>query len=355
MQNDTNPILNTEENNTEEVNHSDYEFLNGKNSTQSGSEAVTDKFDMAFSKSSKAIQDYILSEKFEENIRLICKIEKLDEDKSNIIIENIAVAILVGLLPITEAKTTLIESFKTSGILIEDFTAGMVLKNIDAYILSDIRKQIIQSKTESNKEIRHLTLRESTEETEKEELRKILLEKTGNITGKGEVFVQYKDRDNNIKKEPEINNNQKINRDSLLETMNLKNISNTDKIKERMAQIKKEEEERIGKLNEEQKEKRDIYEERERNTNNGIKEEINTENTEENNEDNSKEISKIFAKTLEEKISEEENKKDSDILKQERERQNSLVKSQNPNYYAKEIENNSSDTPVAFDPYRESI
>ena len=98
------------------------------NTNQNNDNDSTNKFDEAFNKSSKITQDYILSEKFEENIKLICKIEKLDDEKSNIIIENLAVSILIGILPIGEAKTMLTDSFKSSGILIEDFTASSIIK-----------------------------------------------------------------------------------------------------------------------------------------------------------------------------------------------------------------------------------
>ena len=59
------------------------------------------------------IQEYILGDKLEENVKLICKIEKLDEEKARVIIENITISILVGLLPISIAKETLIESFRS--------------------------------------------------------------------------------------------------------------------------------------------------------------------------------------------------------------------------------------------------
>lgn len=237
----------TPENTQSEVNTQtepvEYDFLNNKPSPNSD-DIITSQFDIAFKKSSPLIQNYILSDKLEENIKLICKIEKLDEDKAKIVIENITVSILVGLLPISEAKDTMIESFRSSGIILESFSASMIMKSIDTYILSDIRKQILESKLDEKREIRHLTLKEKKEESAKEELRKILLEKTGNLDGRGQPLIQYKPRD--IPKPEKVNlensENQKpkpeLNRETLLQKLNLENITDTQKALDRMREIK---------------------------------------------------------------------------------------------------------------------
>lgn len=365
MPNDSQQNIEVQED-KEENKTSDYNFLHEDQHV--GQENFSDKFDVAFNQSSPAIQNYILSEKFEENIKLICKIEKLDDEKANIIIENITVSVLVGILPINEAKNTMIESFKASGILLEDFSAGLILKNIDAYILSDIRKQILQSKSDTSKEIRHLTLKQSTEEKEKEELRKILLERTGNLNGKGEILVGYKEREknNNPKKETE---NKETNRDSLLAKLNLKNVSDTDKIKERMAQIKKEEEERLAETELKKKEQEDLREKREKE--NKIPEAAtpetgdDTKKEEEANKEN-EEISKLFAETLKEKLDDTNHDagKDLEVLRKERGEQDLKNQSKNPTYYAREMQSLNKDSissdpnivsDETFDPYRETF
>ena len=352
----------------ENSNHIDYNFLHEdqKNKTE---ETFSDKFDLAFNQSSPAIQNYILSDKFEENIKLICKIEKLDDEKANVIVENVAVSVLVGILPINEAKNTLIESFKASGILLEDFTAGLILKNIDAYILSDVRKQILQGKTENSKEIRHLTLKQSTEEKEKEELRKILLERTGNLTGKGEILVGYKERDVNINANQKTENqNKETNRESLLAKLNLKNVSDTDKIKERMIQIKKEEEERLAEKELKKKEEESLREQRDKE--NKAKQETfqvseeNKENEDETIKEN-QDISKIFAETIEEKMASPDNKEeDLDALRKERGERESNNQAKNPTYYTREMQSQNKDQAsdntnnkleTSFDPYRETL
>ena len=165
------------------------------------SSTETDKFDEAFTNSSPVIQDYILSNKFEENIKLISQIVKMDNEKTNTIIENVAVSILVNLLPLERADIVLSESFKMADIAVEKESIENILKNINTYILSNIQKKISQERIENHKsEIKHLTLKEKNFEKEKEELRKILLERTGVLTGTGETLIQYKNRDEIIVK-----------------------------------------------------------------------------------------------------------------------------------------------------------
>lgn len=340
-------------------NNFDYDFLKENQKEIPSDDLVSSQFDRAFNQSSPVIQNYLLSDKLQENIKLICKIEKLDDEKSQIIVENVAVSILVGLLPINEAKETLIESFKSSGIIIESFTAGMLLKNIDAYILSDIRKQILESKIEKKTEIRHLTLKEQREESEKEELRKILLERTGIASGKGDVLIQYKEREKPIKtviekegEEEEKKEEIKINRESLLAKINLHNVSDSEKIRERMLQIKKEEEERIKKL----EFKKD--EEAERIAK--IKEK--EEEIKRKKELEEKEISLAVVEDLKEKLSAHEDEMvDLNELRKQREKEEiELQKSKKPNYYEEALrdENEETDEYIEnqnFDPYRESF
>lgn len=344
--------IQTEENQNPVI---DYDFLH--EDIDKNKEVVTSQFDRAFNEANPVIKDYILSEDFEKNIKTICKIEKLEEEKAVVIVENIAVSILVGLIPIEEAKNTLIESFKNSNIDIEPFAAGLILKNIDAYILSDVRKKILQSES-NNKErlhVRHLTLKESEEEKEKDELRKILLERTGNLNGKGEVLIKYKERNINLESKKEEEKEAKtINRDTLLEKINVSNISDTEKIKERMMQIKAEEEERIKKLEALEKEKEimrlkreQLQKEREK-----LMEEYDKENQEVKEEERikdeeNKNISKMIAQSLSKDINTEENIEE---VKEDLEEEDVEIPIKTKTEYSKKIE-----TEESFDPYRESL
>lgn len=342
---------------------------------KSSDDVVTDKFDRAFSEASPTIQDYILSNKFEDNIKLICKIAHLEGEKENVIIENISVSILVGLLPLEEAKNTLVESFKSSGVTIDKDSAEEILKNIDTYILSGIRKQVLQE-SGSRREIKHLTLKESNLEKEKAELRKILLERTGILTGKGATLIQYKDRAiESLQKEEEAENNNTpvkslkdsiINRDSLLAKINIKDVSDSDKIKERMMQIKAEEDARLAKLQEEEKAKEDLRKKREEleEKRKAEIENFNKENEEVLVEEKVKEevsqnISKLLAKELSEKL---ENKADEevdlDVLREKRAKEEEIRQKNNVSAYSKALSNSSVDTSGPekdFDPYREGM
>lgn len=346
--------------NHEQEETTSYDFLDPKKQSINNADIITTQFDTAFKNSSPLIQEYILGDKLEENVKLICKIEKLDEEKARVIIENITISILVGLLPISIAKETLIESFRSSGILLEPFSAGMIMRNIDAYILSDIRKQILENKIEENKEIRHLTLKEKKEEAEKEELRKILLERTGNLTGKGAPVIQYKEREIPQKKEdaPHINKEEKkiVNRESLLEKINLKNISNVDKIKERMKQIKDEEIERLQRV--ENKKEAEIK--RVENIKKEKEDEEENKNIESDVNEESLDLSKEFANSLKEKIlGEEEQNIDLDTLREERAEEEKKLQKEKNTAYSREISKEYDKEGIlpeeAFDPYRETI
>ncbi len=342
---------------------------------KSNSDVVTDKFDKAFAEASPVIQDYILSSKFEEHIKLICKIAKLEGEKENVIIENVSVSILVGLLPLEEAKKTLVESFKSSEVSIDKDSAENILKNIDTYILSDIRKQVLESKNGSRREIKHLTLKESNYEKEKEELRKILLERTGALTGKGATLIQYKDRAiESLQKEAEANGtglpvkslkDSVVNRDSLLSKMNIKDLADTEKIKERMMQIKAEEDLRIAKLQEEEKAKEELRLKREelQKKRKEEVEEFNKENEtvlveEKVKEEESVNISKLLAKQLSEKLENNADEEvDLDVLREKRAREEADIQKNNVSSYAKEMSSAMSGSVIerGFDAYRESF
>lgn len=354
----------------------DYDFLKPEKEADTPKETneniVVTQFDTAFTNSSKAIQDYILGEKLEESVRLICKIERLEEEKAQVIIENIAVSILVGLLPINEAKETLIESFRSSGIVLESFTASSILKSIDSYILTDIRKKILESKLENKREIRHLTLKEKREEFEKEELRKILLERTGTISGKGKILIQYKERENTSgqtvkeidQKNIEDSKKQEMNRESLLAKINMQNISDTDKIRERMAQIKKEEDGRIQRVlvkekNEEERVSEIKNKESEQDRETASPKIENREvSKEENSSFKDEEMRQVLIENLKEKLlSNEDEKVDLNILRQDREKEEvQIQKAKNNDFYKNSMAQDFEEPDSSnFDPYREGF
>lgn len=342
---------------------------------KSSGDIVTDKFDKAFAEASPVIQDYILSNKFEDNIKLICKVANLEGEKENVIIENISVSILVGLLPLEEAKNTLVESFKSSGISINKESSEEILKNIETYILSEIRKQVLKE-SGSRREIKHLTLKESNLEKEKAELRKILLERTGALTGKGATLIQYKDRAiESLQKEAEAANNNApvkslkdsiVNRDSLLAKINIKDLSDTDKVKERMMQIKAEEDARLAKLEAEEKAKEDLREKR-RELEEKRKAEVenfNKENEavlveEKAEEEVSQNLSKLLAKQLSEKLEKNDDEGvDLNMLREKRAKEEAEKKKNDANSYSKAMSNSFSDKngqEKDFDPYREGV
>lgn len=347
--NQENTDLDSDESSTDQDDKSeDYDFLDENKKSVNDADIVSTQFDTAFKKSSSVIQNYILSDKFENNIKLICKIEKLDEDKAKIIIENITVSILVGLLPLSVAKDTMIESFRSSGILLESFTAGMIMKSIDTYILSDIRKQILESKVTSNREIRHLTLKEKKDEEAKEDLRRILLQRTGNISGVGQPLIQYQHRD--LKEEKAKQEKLKqgetdkpvLNRETLLKKLGLADIDNTQKALDRMREIKNTETDRLK-------------DEVSNNTTPG------SENTEEvdtnlNLNNLHSEVSDNLANILQNKLNRKEDQDvNLDNLREKRgmeEAQNEEIKKVNSNFNLNPtIENYSKDN----DPYRETI
>jgi len=328
---------------------------NQNNNTQASNDLTMSKFDEAFNQASVEVQNYILSEEFPKNIALICKLQKLEGEKENVIIENVAISILVGLLSTKDAKNTLMESFKISGILIEELNIQMILKDIDAYVLAPARKQILESKV-TNKNIRHLTLREEREETEREELRKILLENTGNLKGKINTF-EYKKIDpgqtgeniNNL--ENAKNHSSNHNRESLLSRINIQpgEIIDTAKVKERMRQIRTEEAERLKRL--EKSEESEIQTRLARSELEKKKQlELDQQRRDEILEANetSNQVKELVEKNL------EENKKNNfDIQKliQKREKEEEIKEMKN----VKKIADQEDQKQTALDPYRESV
>ncbi len=360
----------------EEINNSIPKESSSTTTTIEKPDEEVDKFDKAFSESSPVIQDYILSNKFEDNIKLICQIDKLNEEKANVIIENVAVSILVGLLPLEEAKNTLLESFKISGVAIENSAAESILKNIDTYILSGIRKQVLQEANGSRKEIKHLTLKEQNLEKEKAELRKILLERTGVLTGKGATLIQYKDRAiESLKKEAEQEKknleirslkDSVMNRDSLLAKINIKDFSDEEKIKERMMQIKAEEDARLAKLQAEEKAKEELRQKRKEleEKRKAEIEKFDKENEivfmeEKIKEEENINLSKLLAKDLSEKLENNADEKvDLNLLREKRAKEEVDRQKNTVSHYSKALSNSStnmSGQEKDFDPYREDF
>jgi hypothetical protein len=250
------------------------------------------------------------------------------------------------------------ESFKASGILIEELNAGMILKDIDAYILSHVRKQILKSKI-ADKEIRHLTLKEERVEKEKEELRKILLANTGNVNERGNVF-EYKKREiqntghgqsassGNGETKEKVSGHD---RESLLAKINInpEDLSGKEKLKEKMKQIREEELKRLVAL-ENEKEK-ELVDKINRENLQKEKDEMRLKEKENLNlEEN--EISEIMKKRLEEKIeSGEKENFNLDKLIKEREDEE-LLKERNEK---KRLAVEEDAEAASADPYRESM
>ncbi len=340
-------------------------FLGNDENERKNDDETIDQFDKAFKQTPQIIQDYILGEKLEKDIRMICEIEKIDSDKAKIIIENLIVSILVGLLPISEAKHTLLESLKTSNIKIEDNITEMILKDIDSYILSEIRKQLLSNKEKNNIEIRHITLKNKNDEKEKEELRKILLERTGTLSGKGSVLIQYKERENPVNnmsdKKTEIETEEKpkqeMNRATLLEKMNIKNISDSNMIKDRFVQIQKEEKLRLAREEAKRKEEEERLQ-RIRQIKNE-KEKIIIEDSkikkEEEIAEEELDLSKTFADTLKQKLSIHEDKRiDLNALREERGKKEIPTQQNNSDLYKYSMQTEEENNEI-LDPYREDI
>lgn len=335
----------------------------------------SDGFDEAFNKASQVVKDYIMNDKFEENIKIICKINKFEGEKENIAIENTAISILIGIYNFEQAKNSLIQSFKDANIAVDNETISNIIKNIDTYILSGIRKEVSKEKNNSTREIKHMTLKEANYEKEKEELRKILLERTGTLTGKGEALIQYKNRDSikeeegikeeESKKEKEIKSIKSsiVNRDSLLAKANIKDLDDVGKIKERMMQIKAEEDARLLKLQAEEKAKEDLRQKR-KELEEKRKIEMETFNKENEialvedqvKEEESQNISKLLAQELKERI---ENNTDDEVdlnaLREKRAREEEVLQKKKAMSYSNNISSENNTVDEAFDPYRENM
>jgi small-conductance mechanosensitive channel len=159
-----------------------------------------------------------------------------------------------------------------------------------------------------------------------------------------------------------------LNRDSLLAKINISNVSDSEKIKERMLQIKKEEEERIKKLENLEHEKQVIREKREelQKERDRLMEEFEKENTEVKEEEKAQDeknenISRLFAQNLAENINKEENENIEKVLNinknktsedgEDKQDISEIKKDDIETEYSKNIKSEEK----TFDPYRESL
>lgn len=215
-----------------------YDFLDPEKVSENSEEELMNSFETAFQNSHPIIQDYILSDKLGENIKKICKLEKLDEELSKTILENISVSVLVGQINPQNMKENILEGFRNLNMQIEDFTINMIVKDIDTYILSDVKKLILEEERKKEEsQIKKVEVVAEKVDSRKEELRKMLLESTGNTTKKIE---------NNYKKPI---NEEKVTRESLLENISIDKPLNLQNVEERMQEIAKEEKERLASIN----------------------------------------------------------------------------------------------------------
>lgn len=215
-----------------------YDFLDPEKVSENSEEELMNSFETAFQNSHPIIQDYILSDKLGENIKKICKLEKLDEELSKTILENISVSVLVGQINPQNMKENILEGFRNLNMQIEDFTINMIVKDIDTYILSDVKKLILEEERKKEEsQIKKVEVVAEKVDSRKEELRKMLLASTGNTTKKIE---------NNYKKPI---NEEKVTRESLLENISIDKPLNLQNVEERMQEIAKEEKERLASIN----------------------------------------------------------------------------------------------------------
>lgn len=241
MSNDNNISINdfqTEDIPIKEEYVGSYDFLDPEKVSENNEEELMTSFETAFQNSHPIIQDYILSDKLGENIKKICKLEKLDEELCKTILENISVSVLVGQINPQNIKENIIEGFRNLNMQIEDFTINMIVKDIDTYILSDVKKLILEEERKKEEsQIKKVEVVAEKVDSRKEELRKMLLESTGNTTKKIE---------NNYKKPI---NEEKVTRESLLENISIDKPLNLQNVEERMQEIAKEEKERLASIN----------------------------------------------------------------------------------------------------------
>lgn len=241
MSNDNNISINdfqTEDIPIKEEYVGSYDFLDPEKVSENNEEELMNSFETAFQNSHPIIQDYILSDKLGENIKKICKLEKLDEELSKTILENISVSVLVGQINPQNMKENILEGFRNLNMQIEDFTINMIVKDIDTYILSDVKKLILEEERKKEEsQIKKVEVVAEKVDSRKEELRKMLLESTGNTTKKIE---------NNYKKPI---NEEKVTRESLLENISIDKPLNLQNVEERMREIAKEEKERLASIN----------------------------------------------------------------------------------------------------------
>ena len=241
MSNDNNISINdfqTEDIPIKEEYVGSYDFLDPEKVSENNEEELMNSFETAFQNSHPIIQDYILSDKLGENIKKICKLEKLDEELCKTILENISVSVLVGQINPQNIKENIIEGFRNLNMQIEDFTINMIVKDIDTYILSDVKKLILEEERKKEEsQIKKVEVVAEKVDSRKEELRKMLLESTGNTTKKIE---------NNYKKPI---NEEKVTRESLLENISIDKPLNLQNVEERMQEIAKEEKERLASIN----------------------------------------------------------------------------------------------------------
>ncbi len=241
MSNDNNISINdfqTEDIPIKEEYVGSYDFLDPEKVSENNEEELMNSFETAFQNSHPIIQDYILSDKLGENIKKICKLEKLDEELSKTILENISVSVLVGQINPQNMKENILEGFRNLNMQIEDFTINMIVKDIDTYILSDVKKLILEEERKKEEsQIKKVEVVAEKVDSRKEELRKMLLESTGNTTKKIE---------NNYKKPI---NEEKVTRESLLENISIDKPLNLQNVEERMQEIAKEEKERLASIN----------------------------------------------------------------------------------------------------------
>ena len=351
-------ILNKDENDF------DYDFLKNpesENLPPTNEEIIMAHFNNAYNKSHPYIQEYILSEKFKNDVIKILTLENINDEKHRIILENIISSLLVGIIKKEEIKDLLFNSFLASEIKVQISFIDKLIVEINKYILREVREKIVEKKIEKKIEMEeiktlpiktitgeekekivlpisttekiikeHKMTRQEKEEKMKVELRKILLDNSK----KTDRFIEYQEKkdieaqkpiEKSEIRKPEFNRENLLNKiddqeilDISKESKNQKTYNKYEKLnindlENRLQKIKEKEEERSAQIQKEKEEENKKLEEERKKEENENQEKI----TQKEKEEKEKERLEYLKKQLQKRKEEEEMKKIEEIEKEQ--------------------------------------
>lgn len=99
--------------------------------------SIQKQFDDAFAESSHYIQNYILGDEFDHDVKYICSKNNLNLEKLEISLQNVCCSLLVGLLRIEDVKDVIIETFKIDEHDVSEAEAENIVFDIKEVILTD--------------------------------------------------------------------------------------------------------------------------------------------------------------------------------------------------------------------------